>query len=196
MLPLGWADSTDLFTIAAEQVHASTVGLFSLPIILADVVVASKAEEEFIAALISKSPKILVTVVEGNARTIAALQRLGARWSETEKRDNTSLERLQSFVFDSTPKSSYEEDGLVEFFSAPGEGRECLEITRRIQQAARDGTPFDEMAIVLRSPQTYTALLESELDRGGIPAYFARSTRRPDHQGVLCWRCCFVQKRA
>jgi RecB family exonuclease len=179
----GLADSADLFTIAAEQVHGSAVGLFSLPIVLVDIAVGSKAEEQFIAALVSESPKMLVTVAGGDERTVAAMRRIGGEWSLGEKRDITSLERLQSFVFDSTPKPSYEEDGLVEFFSAPGEGRECLEITRRIQQAARDGTRFDEMAIVLRSPQTYTALLESALDRGGIPAYFARGTRRPDASG-------------
>lgn len=179
----GLADSTDLFTISAEQVHASTAGLFSLPVVLADVTVGSKAEERFVAALASKSADLLITLLDGDARTTAAMQRIGGEWSTGEKRDATSLERLQSFVFDSTPGSSYSEDGLVEFFSAPGEGRECLEIARRIQQEARSGIRFDEMAIVVRSPQTYTALLESALDRGGIPAYFARGTRRPDASG-------------
>ena len=179
----GLADSTDLYTIAAEQVHAGTTGLFTLPIVLADVAVGSKAEEQFLGALVSQSPKMLATVVDGDSRTIAAFEDLGAQWSTAEKPDTNSLERLQSFVFDSPPKSSYPEDELVQFFSAPGEGRECLEITRRIQQEARGGTRFDEMAIVLRSPQAYTALLESALDRGGIPAYFARGTRRPDASG-------------
>ncbi len=86
-------------------------------------------------------------------------------------------------MFGNTPGSTYSEDGLVQFFSAPGEGRECLEIARRIQQEARTGLKFDDIAIALRSPQTYSALLESALDRAGIAAYFARGTRRPDASG-------------
>jgi ATP-dependent helicase/nuclease subunit B len=179
----GLADAADLFAIAAEHIQDSITGLFSLPIVLADVAIVAKAEERFVAALASKSPDVLVTVVEGDARTIAALRRLGGEWSTAAKHEATSLERLQSFVFGSTPALSYSQDGLVEFFSAPGEGRECIEIARCIQQEAREGLSFDEIAIALRSPQTYTALLESALERGGIPAYFARGTRRPDASG-------------
>ena len=48
---------------------------------------------------------------------------------------------------------------------------------------ARRGVRFDEMAIVLRSPQTYAGLLEHALQRAGIPAYFERGTRRPHPTG-------------
>src|SRR5690348_10723102 len=72
---------------------------------------------------------------------------------------------------------------MVQFFSAPGEGRECVEIARRIHEAARAGTRFDQIAIALRSPQTYAPLLEAALERAGIAAYFARGTRRPDASG-------------
>jgi len=179
----GLADATDLFTIAAEQVEAGGSGLFLLPIVLVDVAIGSKAEERFAAALASKPTEILATVIEGDLRTIAALGRLGGEWSNAEKREATSLERLQNFVFSSTPESCYSEDELVQFFSAPGEGRECIEIARRIQQQAQNGVTFDEVAIALRSSQTYAALLESALDRAEIPAYFARGTRKPDASG-------------
>ena len=45
-------------------------------------------------------------------------------------------------------------------FSAPGEGRECVEIARRILEEARRGVPFDEIAVFVRSPERYAGLLE------------------------------------
>ena len=71
----------------------------------------------------------------------------------------------------------------MELFSAPGEGREAVEIARRILKEARRGVPFDRMAIVLRSPQQYVGLLEHALERAGVPAYFERGTRRPHPAG-------------
>jgi hypothetical protein len=48
---------------------------------------------------------------------------------------------------------------------------------------AERGVPFDQMAVLLRSPQTYLGVLEHALDRAGIPAWFHRGTRRPDPAG-------------
>ena len=73
--------------------------------------------------------------------------------------------------------------GEVELFSAPGEGREAVEIARRVLREARRGVPFDRMAIALRSPQHYAGLLEHALERAGVPAYFERGTRRPHPAG-------------
>ena len=50
------------------------------------------------------------------------------------------------------------------------------------QEAAR-GVPFDEMAVLLRAPQTYLGLLEHAFARAGVPAWFERGTRRPDPAG-------------
>jgi len=179
----GLADAVDLFTIAAEHVETNGMGLFSAALVLVDVAIGSKAEGRFCAALASKSKDFLATVIEGDTGTIAALEPIGGKWSTALQRDTTSLERLQNYLFGNTPRSSYAEDGTVHFFSAPGEGRECVELTRRIQQQANEGTRFDEIAIALRSPRSYAALLESALDRAGIPAYFARGTKRPDASG-------------
>ena len=68
-------------------------------------------------------------------------------------------------------------------FSAPGEGRECVEIARRVLREARRGVAFDRIAIALRAPQHYAGLLEHALARAGIPAYFERGTRRPHPAG-------------
>jgi hypothetical protein len=74
-------------------------------------------------------------------------------------------------------------DDSVVLFSAPGEGREAIEIARRLLQEAERGVPFDRMAVLLRAPQTYLSVLEHALERAGIPAWFHRGTRRPDPAG-------------
>src|SRR5438093_981932 len=53
---------------------------------------------------------------------------------------------------------------------------------RVLDEAAR-GVRFDQMAIVLRSPEHYVGLLEHACERAGVRAYFDRGTRRPDPGG-------------
>ncbi len=70
-----------------------------------------------------------------------------------------------------------------QIFSAPGEGREAVEIVRRVLREADAGVPFDEVAVLLRAPHTYLGLLEHAFARAGVPAWFERGTRRPDPAG-------------
>src|SRR5690606_24456297 len=77
---------------------------------------------------------------------------------------------------------------------APGEGRECVEIARRILAEVRDGIRFDEIAVLLRAPQRYVGLLEHAFRRAGIEAYFDRGTERPHPAGraflaILACKC-------
>ena len=74
-------------------------------------------------------------------------------------------------------------DDEVTLFSAPGESRECVEIARLVQKEAAAGVPFDRMAVVLRSPQIYSGLLDTALRRAGVEAWFVRGTRAPDPAG-------------
>ena len=69
--------------------------------------------------------------------------------------------------------------GDVRFFSAPGEGRECVEIARRILDEVKAGVKFDEIAIFVRASERYVGLLEHAFrrvavrgrsDQPGIPA--------------------------
>ena len=89
----------------------------------------------------------------------------------------TALRRLQQHLFaEAMPPAGGQDDSVV-LFSAPGEGREAVEIARRLLQEAERGVPFDQMAVLLRAPQTYLGVLEHALDRAGIPAWFHRGTR-------------------
>jgi superfamily I DNA/RNA helicase len=70
----------------------------------------------------------------------------------------------------------------VRVLSAPGEGREAIEIARRVLGEARRGVRFDEMAVLVRGRE-YVGLLEHAFARAGIPAYFEHGTRRPHPAG-------------
>lgn len=177
------ADSIGVLGIATEQVKAGTAPLSRYPVLLLDVPITARAERNFIEALAAKAPSVFATVVEGDTRTSSALRSMAKEFIPDPVKIATSLDRLQHFIFGTTPDPSYPEDGKVQFFSAPGEGRECVEIARRIQEASRADVAFDKIAIALRSPQTYAPLLEAALERAGIHSYFARGARRPDASG-------------
>ncbi|HZW75968.1 MAG TPA: hypothetical protein VFF43_20625, partial [Caldimonas sp.] len=85
------------------------------------------------------------------------------------------------FTIERPPQRS--RSGDVVLFSAPGEGRESIEIVRRMLDEAERGVRFDEMAVFLRTPGHYLGLLEHACHRGGVPAYFERGSRRPDPSG-------------
>ena len=52
-------------------------------------------------------------------------------------------------------------------------------MSRRILDEAARGVPFDEMAIVVRAPESYWGPIEQALERAKVPAWFSRGTRRP-----------------
>jgi superfamily I DNA/RNA helicase len=95
-----------------------------------------------------------------------------------------TLSNLQRHLFDEQARPSESSpDNAVEVFSAPGEGRECVEIARRVLSLAGRGIPFDRIAVLLRSPEAYRANLEEAFNRADIPVHFARGAVRPDPAG-------------
>src|SRR4029079_14627694 len=95
----------------------------------------------------------------------------------------SDLACLRQYVFQTTRPAIRERTGDGVMCSAPGGGREAVEIVRRVLDEAARGVPFDEMAVFLRTPQQYLGLLEHAAARGGVPVYFDRGTRRPDPAG-------------
>src|SRR5262249_9260969 len=133
-------------------------------------------------------PEALATVPRGDDETVARLAAAGLDRADQgdPTRDPTregALASLQASLFGGTPPTAGALDDGVVILSAPGESRECVEIARRIVAAARTGTPFDRMAILLRSVDEYRPHLEEALSRAGIPAFFARGAIRPDPTG-------------
>ena len=183
----GVNDRAALFRLAAGACRAGQVRWAKLPIVLLDVPLDSHAEQELAAALIARSPDVLATVPDGDVVTLDALTALGGTVERRETSDGrlqiSDLECLRRHVFQTERPAERERAGDVVLFSAPGEGREAVEIVRRVLDEAGRGVPFDEMAVFLRTPQQYLGLLEHACARGGVPVYFDRGTSRPDPTG-------------
>ena len=193
------ADRAMLFRTAAKaamQVEGKPYRL--LPILMLDVLISSAAERDFVRALVNSSPAVLATVPLGDDVTVAGLESLpqAERIKGAAPEPDSTLGRLATYIFSEAKPPEREAGEEVCFFSAPGEGRECVEIARRILEESRRGVHFDQMAILLRAPAAYSGLLESALNRAGIPSFFARGTRRPDPAGraFLALLSCGVER--
>jgi CRISPR/Cas system-associated exonuclease Cas4 (RecB family) len=156
-------------------------------VLLLDLPIVNAAERRFVEALGARAPQALATIAVGDEPTRAALARLGAvsvlDSPDGEPSETGSLDRVRRHLFSAGSPPPADPLDCVELFSAPGEGREAVEIARRVLREARGGVPFDRIAIAVRAPQQYGGLLEHALSRAGIPAYFDRGTRRPHPAG-------------
>lgn len=169
----------------------------SVPLLLLDVPVDSGLERSLLGELIRSSPEGLATLSEGEEPLVAFFRDLGAQPAATLKEPAaptatvdraagampSALERLRCYLFEENAGDTVAADASVRFFSAPGEGRECLEIARQILEETRAGRRLDRIVVFLRSPELYSAHLETAFRRAAIPAYFAKGTKRPDPSG-------------
>jgi hypothetical protein len=176
-----------LFRLAARACGDGHVRWAALPLVLLDATLDSSAERAFVGALVRRSPAVLATVPEGDESALEALRSLSPTADVDIAQDpaapHSDLANLRLFVFTPNRPAPRSRAGDVSLFSAPGEGREAVEIVRRALDEAARGVPFDEMAVFLRTPRQYLGLLEHACARGGVPAYFDRGTRRPDPAG-------------
>ena len=179
----GASDRASLFETATKALDSPVTGWPPMPLLLLDVPLESEIEAQFLWSLIQQSPQVMITVPAGDADAANQFEKRGVRLQTVEEAEPNDLTQLARYLFSKDPPPERTRTGELVWFSAPGEGRECVEITRRILKEADRGVRFDEMAIVLRSTQQYVGLLEHALSRGGIPAYFDRGTRRPDPTG-------------
>jgi CRISPR/Cas system-associated exonuclease Cas4 (RecB family) len=175
------ADRTRLFDAAAAACAADP--LARLPLVLLDVAIPSPAEARFVAALVRAAPRVIATCPAHDAPACEALLEAGGTRDALDDDAVGDLASLRRHLFDEAAPPVREPDGALQFFSAPGEGREAIEIARRVLLEARRGVPFDDMAILVRSPHHYHGLLEHALERAGVPAWFDRGTRRPHPAG-------------
>ncbi len=159
------------------------------PLLLLDLELRHQVERSFLASLVGVASSVLAVAPRADASSVLALEELLGVKAELlgEPRRagppgvNGALAALQDHLFsDSHTEGTAAWNDLI---SAPGEGRECVELARMLQEEAKRGVPFDAMAILLRAPETYRAPLEAALRRAGIPAHFARGTSRPDPSG-------------
>ena len=176
----GAVDYATMLETAAAELRGNPLLLADKTVVLLDIAIGSQAEAAFARAVIASAASVIATVPSGDARTLEALN---LQVVASQREPESALARLQRYLFSSDPPPTGEQDESVVLFSAPGEGREAIEIARRLLQEADRGVPFDQMAVLLRAPQTYLGVLEHALERAGIPAWFHRGTRRPDPAG-------------
>jgi len=178
-------DRATLFASATSVVadRRPTTSVLGIPLVLLDVPLDSAAEFDFVRALIGAAPSTVVTVPFGDLQALDRLASIGLAPEVLEQKGETDLVALRRYLFASRRPPERTPKGDVRLFSAPGEGRECVEIARRILEEARAGVAFDEVAVFVRSPQRYASLLEHAFKRAGIPAWFDRGTSRPHPAG-------------
>jgi ATP-dependent helicase/nuclease subunit B len=178
-------DWPGVLSLATEA--AATHRLAHLPTLMLDVPVTTRAELAFVSALAASTPELLAAIPTADQPTLVQLRDV-LHWT-VDDRDETrcsvsALQRLQRNLFEEEfVADTATVPGGIDIFSAPGEGRECVEIARCALARAREGVSFDRMAILLRSPEHYRANLEEAFGRASIPVHFVRGARRPDPAG-------------
>lgn len=179
------SDRAEIFSIATDAIAKRTASFAGLPLLLLDLPLSDDLEQRFVAAILAHSADTFATAAEGDRAAIAALSAVLGVESTYSKSDGpvSSLANLQSHLFQDSAPPTRPLDATVSLASWPGESRECVEITRRMQAEAANGVPFDRMAVLLRAPGVYRAHLEEALRRAGIPVWFARGSTRPDPSG-------------
>ncbi len=187
------SDRADLMRTAADclsQIHPG--GTF----VLLDLAITDAAERRLLEALVDGADRLIATLAPGDdAEDVFAAR--GWAVERSIESGTTDISRLRRYLFttDEQPPARVL-DGSLELFSAPGEGRECVEIARRTLREARRGVRFDEMAILVRSPQSYFGLIEHAMARAEVPVWFDRGTRRPHPAGraFLALLACAVDR--
>jgi len=172
------ADIAHIFALAGEAIHHGGHHLLSLPIILLDVPVRNAATARLLTALSGQAPL--------HAFVLSADEESRRYWPDgftnEPETNGRALDRMRRHLFQPGAPEASLDDSLA-YFSAAGEGLECVEIARRIGQLAAQGVAFDRIAVLLRAPERYQPLLEEAFRRAGVPAYFPRGTSRPDSAG-------------
>jgi hypothetical protein len=189
------AEATDraaLFEAAADAADAFR----GSPLLLLDVPLESTVEFHLAQRLIEAASETLITVPFGDLVTIPKLETLGVEIDVLPPVGNSDLTALRRYLFAGRQPPQREPTGEVRVLSAPGEGRECVEIARRILDEARQGVRFDEIAVFVRSPRDYAGLLEDAFSRAGVPVWFDRGSRRPHPAGraFLAVLSCAVER--
>src|SRR5204862_4069582 len=103
-------------------------------LVLIDVPITNATEQAFVEVLVARAPAAFATTPEGDDLSNRALGRL-ASIEAIESGDGKlqrPLDRVRRYLFAATAPPPAEPLPDVELFSAPGEGRECVEIARRV----------------------------------------------------------------
>ncbi len=180
------ADAQTIYSLALDGLSSGTSPLGTCPVILIDVGLRTEAEIRFVSALAGHTPRMVAVALPQPGGGLERLEiAIGINHEALpEEATDQALSRVRRYVFQTETPPETESDSSLVFFSATDEGRESIEIARNIQIAsANHAVGFDDVAILLRNPDTYQPLIEDALGRAGIPAYYTRGSRRPNPSG-------------
>jgi RecB family exonuclease len=192
------SDRAALFRAAIASIDVpENLSYQARPLLLLDLALRSRLENNFIRELTMRCPDVLATACHGDEQTISALE-IALQCSRTETRgaiSSNSLARAKQNLFAGAVSEVRPLDNTLQVNSWPGEPRECIEIVRSIQAAAEQAVPFDEMAVLLNCPGDYRSHLEEAFSRAQIPAFFAEGSTAPDPSGraMLALLACAVE---
>jgi hypothetical protein len=181
-------DRAGMLEAARRAVEEGQHKLCGIPLLALDLPLAHAAEAAFARALCAGRQRVCVTVARGDDRSETFWRFALASKARVERlspSERTDLDRLKLRLFTKQherPETTIEK-GRVKLLSSPGESREAVEVARELVQCARQGIPFDRMAVCLRASDAYRDVVEEALARAQIPAYFADGVRRPAPQG-------------
>ncbi len=176
----GASDRAGLYAVAGQCLAAAPPkGTF----VLLDLPSNDAAERLLIEAMVDGAERVIATIAPDDATDTIFTGR-GITIHRQGGAEADDLAQLRRYLFDGDARPPQRElDGSLELFSAPGEGREAIEIARRVLHEAKRGVRFDEMAVLVRSPHSYFGLIEHAMARAGVPVWFDRGTRRPHPAG-------------
>ena len=149
------ADRARLFEAATAGVAGEP--FLGHPLILLDLEIATPVEAAFALALAAAAGAALATAPSQDETAQGVWAGAGASVEDAATARDGDLGSIQTYLFSEAPPPGRDSDGSFEFFSAPGEGRECVEIARRVLREARRGVGFDEMAYSCARPRTISA---------------------------------------
>lgn len=178
------ADLPEIYDVAVKVVEEGQHRLLGLPIVLLDVSIRNKCAKKLVEALVTRSPHALTCTLDRDKQTNAEFNAiLDGPATPTALGGDTTVARIRSSLFQLQAYAEHPLDSTLDYFSAPGEAMESVEIARRVLKLTENGVPFDRIAVLLRAPDQYEPLLEEAFRRAAIPAYFARGVVRPDPAG-------------
>jgi len=163
-----FADHAERVDLARDTFSAGYNTLRQTAVVALDLIPRTRLERELLASVMGTARLSLELHLEQDGQAEAC---------------STSLDSLQRYLFSSDLVPPREEDGTVAILSTSGEALECVEIARAIHSAAAEGVPFDQIAVLLRSPERHQPLILEALRRAGIPSHSALAVRRPDVSG-------------
>ena len=176
-------DAPALYELATRALIESRPDDLPEAVVLLDVPIQTAVERDFHRALLGRARHAIATVPEHDEETLEALLALGAERQDDTPSPTRAVDRLRAHLFSESAPPRGQAKDEVQWFSAPGESREAVEIARRILDVAAQGVPLDRIAVFLRNPEAYVDHFVAAFRRASIPAYFDRGARRPDPAG-------------